>query len=225
MPYTPQTWSDNNATYPLSAARMTVMETGIQSATQLGEQGHRILTTGQRDALTGVATGTMIYNSTTAQIEAYLGGAWVKVPTADDEAYGYVYHNTAITFAATAHTKIPWSTITSNKNVSLSSGSIVFAKTGVYEFTVGMRFGTGGDIWTGVNLFNASTSTMLAQSYGTGSVPNDPGPVSWQFLANVTSTSNLHDIRIYRAAGTLVTSVPDVNAGWAYTCTIKRLNS
>lgn len=37
MPYTPQTWSDNNAAYPLSAARMTVIETGIQTATATAE--------------------------------------------------------------------------------------------------------------------------------------------------------------------------------------------
>jgi hypothetical protein len=225
MPYTPQTWSDNNASYPLSAARMSNIESGIQTTATIADIGHRSLTTTQRDALGAVTTGTMIYNSTTAQIEAYLGGTWVKIPTADDEAYGYVYHNTAITFAANSSTKIPWSTITSNKNVSLSSGSIVFAKTGVYEFTVGMRFGTGADIWTGVNLFNASTSTLLAQSYGTGNVANDPGPVSWQFLATVSSTSNLHDIRIYRGGGTVLTATPDVNAGWTYTCTIKRLSS
>jgi len=37
MPYTPQTWADNNGTYPLSAARMTVMENGIQAATATAE--------------------------------------------------------------------------------------------------------------------------------------------------------------------------------------------
>jgi hypothetical protein len=32
--YTPQTWIDNNASYPLSAARMTVIETGLVAASK-----------------------------------------------------------------------------------------------------------------------------------------------------------------------------------------------
>jgi len=37
------------------------------------------LTTTQRNALTGVAVGTMIYNSTTLSIEAWSGSAWIKI--------------------------------------------------------------------------------------------------------------------------------------------------
>jgi hypothetical protein len=37
LPYTPQTWSDNNATYPLSAARMSVIELGVQQAQSTAE--------------------------------------------------------------------------------------------------------------------------------------------------------------------------------------------
>lgn len=186
------------------------------------------MTTGlaaDRSALASPVAGQQFYETDTSTLYLYTGAAWIKIPTADDEAYAYLYHNSIITFAANAHTRIPWSTITNNKNVTLSSGSVIFGRTGVYEVTVGMRFGAGGDIWTGVNLFNASTSTILAYSYGTGNVSNDPGPVSWQFLANVTSTTNSHDIRIYRANGTLATAVPDGNAGWAYTATFKRLSS
>jgi polygalacturonase len=37
MPCTPQTWSDNNPSYPASAARMTVIEQGIQTAQATAE--------------------------------------------------------------------------------------------------------------------------------------------------------------------------------------------
>jgi hypothetical protein len=226
MPYTKQTWVDNNLSYPVSAARMGAIENGIEAAAIVADIGHRSLTTTQRDALGAVTTGTMIYNSTTAQIEAYLAGAWVKIPTADDEAYAYIYHNTAVTFAANTNTRIPWSSITNNKNVTLSSGSIVFAKTGVYEVNMGMRLGVGTDVWTGMNFWNTNTSSIMAYGYGVGQVgTNDPAGVSWQMLVNVTSTSHLHDIRIYRAGSTLLTSVPDGNAGWTYTTTVKRLSS
>ena len=79
MAYTPQTWVDNNASYPLSAARMNTMESGISSAASVADQGHRILTTAERDALTGVTTGTTIYNSTLGQIQSWNGSAWIEV--------------------------------------------------------------------------------------------------------------------------------------------------
>ena len=77
MPYTPQTWVDNNASYPLSAARMNTIESGISTAASTADQGHRILTTVQRDALTGVTAGTMIYNTTLNRIQVYFNSAWV----------------------------------------------------------------------------------------------------------------------------------------------------
>jgi len=45
----------------------------------VSDQGHRILTTAQRDALTGVTAGTMIYNSTLGQSQSYDGSNWVGV--------------------------------------------------------------------------------------------------------------------------------------------------
>jgi hypothetical protein len=79
MAYTPQTWVDNNASYPLSAARMNTMESGISNAASVADQGHRILTTAQRDALTGVTAGTMIYNTTAQQMQIYIGTGWVPI--------------------------------------------------------------------------------------------------------------------------------------------------
>lgn len=37
MPYIPQTWSDNNPSFPASAARFAIMEAGIANATSLAE--------------------------------------------------------------------------------------------------------------------------------------------------------------------------------------------
>lgn len=79
MPYSPQTWIDNNASYPLSAARMTNIETGVQSAASVADQGHRILTTVQKTALGTVTTGTQVYDSTLGQQQVYNGTTWVPV--------------------------------------------------------------------------------------------------------------------------------------------------
>lgn len=79
MAYSKQTWSDNNPTYPLSAARMGVIEQGIFDAAAVADQGHRILTTSAKNALTGVVTGTQVYDSTLGQHQTYNGSAWVGV--------------------------------------------------------------------------------------------------------------------------------------------------
>jgi hypothetical protein len=57
---------------------MNTMESGISTAASIADQGHRILTTVQRDALTGVTAGTMIYNSTLSQVQVYTGSTWVN---------------------------------------------------------------------------------------------------------------------------------------------------
>ena len=184
--------------------------------------GHKICTSGTRPT---PLPGMMAYETDTQKIILYNGTSWITIPSADDEAYAYIYHNTVVAFPA-GNTKIPWSVIPISKNVSLSGGSMVFAKTGTYEFNLGFRLGTGTDDWTGVNLFNASTSSILAYGYGIGQVAgNDPAGASWQFLADITSTTNSHDIRVFRNTTTMQTSVPAASAGWTYTLTVKRLSS
>lgn len=77
MAYTAQTWVDGNATYPLSAARMSNIENGLVAAAGIADVGHRALTTAQRDGLASVTAGTMIYNTTLGRIQVYNGSAWV----------------------------------------------------------------------------------------------------------------------------------------------------
>ena len=76
MPYSAQTWVDGNTSYPLSAARMGVIEAGLVSAASNADQGHRVMTTATRDGLSGVVTGTMIYNSTLSVLQVWNGTAW-----------------------------------------------------------------------------------------------------------------------------------------------------
>jgi hypothetical protein len=204
-----------------NAGANTDLAAHLKGVDNYSRYGHITCTSGTRPA--SPVAGQMIYETDTGYLYLYTNGAWQKISTADDQAHAYAYYNSGVTFAANANTKIPFDTFLNNKNVTLSSGSFVFARTGIYEVTLGMRLGTGGDIWTGVNLYNASTATVLARSYGTGNVVNDPGPVSWQFLVNITSTTNLHDIRVYRAGGTLATVSTDASAGYVYTCSFNKI--
>jgi len=77
MAYTAQTWVDGNATYPLSAARMTNIENGLVAAASVADQGGRIMSTATRDGLASVTTGTEIYNTTTGAMEVWNGSAWI----------------------------------------------------------------------------------------------------------------------------------------------------
>lgn len=77
MAYNKQTWVDKNSSYPVSAARMGVIEQGIFNAAQVADQGHQIITTAQKTALGTVTTGTQVYDSTLGQHQTYNGTAWV----------------------------------------------------------------------------------------------------------------------------------------------------
>ena len=220
--YVPSAYTPNAAA--TGAGAVTDLTAHLDGINTLAGQGHIICTSLTRPA--SPATGTMIYETDTQRLFLYNGISWIVIPTADDEAYGqYLYDGAGFT-AAVGNTKIPFSNLLFSKNLTRSSGSMIFARPGVYEFCVGHRFGTGGDVWTGVNLFNASTSTVLARAYGTGQVGGaDPGPVSYQFLGQITSTTQSHDIRIYRSSSALTLLDPDDNAGYQITCTVKRLSS
>jgi microcystin-dependent protein len=220
--YVPSAYT-RNAAAP-GAGAVTDLTAHLAGINALSGQGHIICSSLSRPAFP--ATGTMIYDTDIERLLLYSGISWVIIPTANDEAYGQYLYDGAGLVAATGNTKVPFSNLLFSKNLTLSSGSMIFAKPGIYEFSVGHRFGTGADTWTGVNLFNATTSTVLAKAYGTGQVGGaDPGPVSYQFLGQITSTTQSHDIRIYRDSGSLTLLDPVDNAGYQITCTVKRLSS
>lgn len=115
------------------------------------------------------------------------------------------------------------SAIASNISLNTSNGLITFSATGVYMVTVGWRFGTAGDVWTGANLATAS-GTIVGRSFGTGNVVNDPGPVLFSFMANVTDISTGYYLRLYRAGGSMALATPDTQAGRAIVSTIVKIS-
>lgn len=50
MPYSPQTWADNDTTKPLSAARMNTIEAGIQTAQATAESANTAASNAQTAA-------------------------------------------------------------------------------------------------------------------------------------------------------------------------------
>lgn len=108
---------------------------------------------------------------------------------------------------------------TVSKNIQLSGNNIQFLVPGVYKIDVGLRFGSATDSWTGCRLYN-STLGIAGISYGTGNVANDPGPVTFNFLANITDTSQVYSLQIYRNGGSWSMLTPDTNAGRAIVATV-----
>ena len=160
MPYTPQTWVDNNASYPLSAARMNTIETGIQSSASVADQGHRILTTVQRDALTGVTAGTMIYNSTAQQMQIYIGTGWVPIGAP------LVFTNEAARDAAITSPSEGMVAYLTAPTVPAATGLTTVLPTGVKTIYNGAQWvcvtevGTASDSGTNSSAFNTSYANL-----------------------------------------------------------------
>jgi hypothetical protein len=108
-----------------------------------------------------------------------------------------------------------------SKNISLSSGSLLFNQTGFYNVNVGFRYGTSSDSWNGIRLFG--NSTTVGTSFGTGNVTNDPGPVTFNLIARITNSAVAYDVQAYRAGGTWGPATPDVNAGRFAVVTINKV--
>lgn len=135
-------------------------------------------------------------------------------------AYAQINKIAGQTFSS-GHQNILWDEIVNNKNITLSSNQIAFSYAGVYSISLGMRVGNvADDSWTGINVFHPGTNTIIARSYGTGHVTNDPGPINFSLLVNITEANSPYQIRLYRASGTLVQGTPDVQAGRAIVATI-----
>lgn len=105
--------------------------------------------------------------------------------------------------------------------ISYSGANITFSRTGIYLVTLGFRFGTGGDIWTTCRLYGDSATKGYA--YGTGNALNDAGPVSWQFLANITNTAVTYQIQVGRLGGGLGVGDPVISDAASFAATLTKI--
>lgn len=102
-----------------------------------------------------------------------------------------------------------------------SNYNMVFYTAGRYLITTGWRFGSGSDVWTGVQLAD-SAGNIVAKGYGSGQVVNDPGPMQVSFIANITQAhlnTNMR-MRFFRAGSTMGIADPNDNAGYAIVTTV-----
>jgi hypothetical protein len=159
-----------------------------------------------------------------------LGGTDSVTPTElellvnrDDKAYAQINKIAAQSFTS-GHQNILMDEIINAKNISLASNQITFSLPGIYLINIGFRWGSGGDVWSGVNLWS-STTDIVGQSFGTGMINSaDPGPAMFNMLANVQNTSVSYFLRLYRSSGTLAVATPETAAGRAFVSTIVKVS-
>ena len=233
MAYTPQTWVDNNASYPLSAARMNTMESGIAAAASVADQGHRILTTAERDALGAVTAGTTIYNSTLTRVQTYYDGAWV-----DGDTFRTVgantYNNVIVPPMVSA-------TITANQSIANTTWAFIsftsegfdtdgmFAPTdtkitiqtgGIYLVTAQIGFATNGTgdrlIKIEKNAATPSNGTPLLSSFVDAIAVSDTH-TTMSGLLSLSASDTLHMTVYQNSGGALNTAAnpyPLLQATW-----------
>ena len=119
---------------------------------------------------------------------------------------------------------ITWENVVVGRYITAtaSSANIQFQYAGKYQITVGWRFGTGGDVWTGCRLLDGATVRGIG--YGTGQVTNDPGPCQISFVGNIPDSrlnTNM-TIQFYRQGSTMAIATPG-GSNWAVNCIIQYL--
>lgn len=123
--------------------------------------GHLTLTTVQKNALTGITTGTMVYDSTLGLFQVWDGSAWVL----DFEQL--IMQNDALSIAAGATYDVSWA----------STG----ARFGRVVFSLGSNVSGGGPAGTvSFNFLNTSGSPLTAAAYTT----------NWMYLGGATHSGN-----------------------------------
>lgn len=145
------------------------------------------------------------------------------VANRNDVAYAQINKIAAQTFGS-GHQNILWDEVTTSKNISLSGNQIYFAVAGTYQITVGMRVGSATDSWTGANVYYVGGNSIVAKSYGTGNVANDPGPFLFNMLVDIAYTAVPYQVRLYRNGGSLTQATPDTEAGRAIVMTIIKVS-
>jgi hypothetical protein len=183
MPYVAPSTVVAGQTYG-AAAHNVIVNDVIDHESRI-KTGIESYTTVARDALTGVATGTMIYNSTEKQVQVYNGSSWIEINDIDNT--NGVPSGLAPFFAA-------WTDATPACSQSAS-----------LTYTGGIRYlKIGKFVWLSMAFFITSTGTAghrvgfslpftAANTYGhgTGQFYDASSTVVYPFIAVTTSTTRV----------------------------------
>jgi hypothetical protein len=207
-----------NTTFATINAGGFYSNTGVQIISAVGTINAASITSGTVGTLQladNAVTSTKIASIANTVVTTSLGYTPVN-PT-------YAQLNRLGTFSINADgfTAITFEEMPVASGISYSGANITFSRTGIYLITAGFRFGTGGDIWTACRLYGDGATK--GYGYGTGNAVNDAGPVSWQFLANITNTTTTYQIQVGRLGGGLNSADPVIGDAASFAATISKV--
>jgi hypothetical protein len=218
---------DGNITGTLTtAAQPNVTSVGILSALSVTGNVNAgnitgTLTTAAQPNVTSV--GILSALSVTGNItgNTSLIGNSIRSLTAVDQPYQMVVRTSGYT-VPDGTSDIVYDVLVHSRYMSHNSGNnMIFQQPGKYLITTGWRFGSGGDVWTGVRLLDTN-GTVRGLGYGTGQVLNDPGPCSITFIADIPADRVNQNMRMQfmRAGSSMVIATPAAGFGYAIVTTV-----
>lgn len=113
----------------------------------IAPMGHQVLTTAQKTALIGVATGTMVYDSTIGVLQTWNGSAWVSIVERTSPPMCSFTSDSSQTYASGANVLVNATTLeidTDNMSGGLSPATININTAGVYRVSFAVGFGAAG---------------------------------------------------------------------------------
>jgi hypothetical protein len=119
-------------------------------------------------------------------------------------------------------TNIEYNVLREARLTSHNSGvNMLFQVPGKYLITTGWRFGSGGDVWTGVRILDED-GTVRGRGYGTGMLTNDPGPCEITFIADIPASRINQNMRMQfmRLGSTMGIASPGIESADAIVTTV-----
>ena len=124
-------------------------------------------------------------------------------------ACGYFGYSAAVTIAAGTGVVIPFNTTYISNGITLASNAFTFSSVGVYAVDWGCRPGTAADVWSVLDMHNATTG-IVGKSYGFGTAGTEVGARSVHFMVQISNTAVSYNVRMSRASSMAIIE-PDEN--------------
>jgi hypothetical protein len=202
-----------NTTFATINAMGLLSNTGVQIIDQNGQLPASSVGTSQ--LANNAVTSSKIASISDSVIAAGLGF------TPFQATYAQLNRQGTFTINANGFTAITFEEMPVASGISYSGANITFSRTGVYLITAGFRWGVAGDIWTTCRVFGDGATKGFG--YGTGNPTNDAGPVSWQFLANITNIATTYQIQIGRLDGSIQAADPVIGDAASFAATLTKV--
>jgi hypothetical protein len=220
-----KTWADGEL---VTAAQMN---SEIRDSVNTLTPGHQVLTTTQKNALTGVTTGTMVYDSTLNVLQYWNGTAWVGASMSMVPPLARVRRATTQSIPNSSDSFVTWTIedIDTNNMFSGSVGSpsdtITIQTTGAYMCSMSVMFATNGTGGRGIGIMKNPSSAADAVSIFTYAQANPAASTPFYTLScsGIASFTAGQTVKAYvtqnsgaalNIGDTQVTSATQLSVAW-----------